>query len=476
MAVPPEGPTAPTLDLADIQGNVLRGYSARLARHFALGVTDRARAGRLLAALLPGAPGDGPKVSTAEIWSTKPPYCLTVGLTWAGLGSLGVPPAVQQLFPASFMQGPATPATKATQLGDDGPSEPGLWELGGPTTPTVHLLLSLYTHSHVPTLLESMSATLRSMFATGGVVEISSHDAAALPDGQVHFGYKDGIAQPRIKGVPGKQLPDMQPEVDPGDFVLGGGHINQYGGNFLGDLPTALGNNATYGAFRLLEQDAEAFENLISKVGVRYRMDAEMVAAKLMGRWRNGVPLVLSPDTPEPKGGIPHGSINEFDYAPTPEHPTYFDDQKGARCPVGSHIRRLNPRSSLVMGIQYLRRIIRRAMPYGPAYHPAKPDGLKRGLVGYFICGDLAMQFEFMQGIWANEDIATAGLLGTRDPILGAQPPEKGKFVIRTNDSRDPIEFGVVPRLVTTRGSVYCLLPGIGGLRFLAALAPRSTP
>jgi hypothetical protein len=68
-------------------------------------------------------------------------------------------------------------------------------------------------------------------------------------------------------------------------------------------------------------------------------------------------------------------------------------------------------------------------------------------------------------------DLSAVGLRGTRDPILGAQPPEGGQLVIRTQDSRDPIIVSDLPRLVTTRGSVYCMFPGIGGLRFLVAAA-----
>ena len=95
-------------------------------------------------------------------------------------------------------------------------------------------------------------------------------------------------------------------------------------------------------------------------------------------------------------------------------------------------------------------------MPYGPAYDPANPnDGKERGLIGLFICGDLEMQFEFILRVWANEDISTHGLRGTRDPLIGAQPADGGEFVMRTNDSRDPIVFDGLPRLTQTRGSVY---------------------
>ncbi len=199
-------------------------------------------------------------------------------------------------------------------------------------------------------------------------------------------------------------------------------------------------------------------------------MDPEMVAAKMVGRWRNGVPLAVSPD--DDLADIPSTQLNDFDYGATLEHPADFDDADGLRCPFGSHMRRMNPRSGPVMGIQHNHRIVRRGVPYGPVYEhdPAAPDdGVERGLLGLFICGDLANQFEFLQKVWANMDIAAPRLRGSRDPIIGWQPDLGGRFTIPTNDSRGVLTAYDVPRLITTRGSLYLFKPGIGGLETLAA-------
>jgi hypothetical protein len=213
-----------------------------------------------------------------------------------------------------------------------------------------------------------------------------------------------------------------------------------------------------------------AFEELLDVTATNYRIDRELVAAKLMGRWRNGTPLTLSPQTDN--ANIPEGEINNFDYASSADHPTYLNDQSGFRCPVGSHLRRMNPRSGIAMGHPHSRRIIRRAMPYGPEYRHGHDDpSIERGLIGYFICGDIEMQYEFLVGTWGNLDYSQAGMRGSRDPIIGAQPPDSGRFVIRIKDSRDPIVLSNLPRWVTTRGSLYCFIPGIGGLRHLASLS-----
>lgn len=496
------------LDLHDIQGNVLRGVRAGLARHFMLSIGDPAAASRFLATLVPGADDDGLKVSTAAEWAERPPYFLNVGLTHDGLAALGLPADLLKAFPTAFRRGPAyrgpdpdDPTDPATidvpaMLGDTdpadaargvaGPGDPSTWAFGNPAGPPVHVVVSLYTdysdEVHAQHLFD-YSAKLRALFAAHALTEQSHHDARALPGGEVHFGYRDGIAQPRVDGAPGRTRADMQPASTPGEFLLGRDYRNQYDGNFLGALPNALGDNATYGALRMVKQDVAAFERFLRDAGARANMHPELVAAKLMGRWRNGKPLTLAPDDPETP--VPEGSLNDFDYAPTKAHPTYYDDADGLRCPIGAHARRLNPRGSLVMGKPHSRRIIRRGMPYGAKLDPTRPDdGVERGLLGYFLCGDIESQFEFLQATWANKDYATSGLRGTRDPIVGGQGAAGGTFTIRTDDGRDPIVLGGLPRWVTARGAAYTFLPGIGGLRWLgargweqeAALQPHGYP
>jgi len=463
-------PAARPIDLDDVQGNILRGWRVRQARHFVLAVGDAARARRFIAGLVSGDPADGPQVTSAAHWQNKPPYCLNVGLSFEGLRALGVAPASLALFPPAFAQGPAA---RAAGVGDTGPSDPTHWHFGGTGTPAAHLMLSLYTDEARPERLEQLSQTLRQRFSDHALALLSSHDASALPEGRVHFGYKDGISQPRIAGQTTQAPPDMQPPAGAGDFLLGHDYVNAYGGNFIGDLPGALCNNASYAAVRMLAQDVPAFEGLLDEASARHGVDREWIAAKLMGRWRNGVPLTLSPEVADPD--MPANRLSNFDYAPTAEHPSYYDDADGLRCPIGSHARRMNPRGALVTGKPHSRRLVRRGMPYGPAWDPRDPASarVERGLFGLFICGDLEMQYEFLVGTWALQDIATRGLRDTQDPILGTPGALGGRFVIRTGDARDPITLAV-PRLVTTRGSLYLMLPGLGGLKTIAGLtAPR---
>jgi deferrochelatase/peroxidase EfeB len=382
-------------------------------------------------------------------------------------------------FPDAFRQGAAARSKmpdpdfpRGLGLGDVGEGAPGKWILGGDATPPVHVLLSLYMRTAGG--IEEASKLLEGQIAEHGATLISKHDAATFADKRVvHFNYVDGIAQPRFPGLHGRQYADMQPESQLGDFLLGGDYQNRYGGNYLGDIPSVLGTNATYGAFRIQRQDVFGFEEMLDSCAAAAGIDREAVAAKLMGRWRNGTPVSLSPDTPDPSPPLTDEELNDFDSVPGPGHRGLYDDTEGLRCPVGAHIRRMNPRGSKVMGMPHSRRILRRNMPFGPQIEPGQKRGEnepERGLMGYFMCGDLEMQFEFIQRVWVNQDIATSGLRDTREPIVGTQPEGGGQFRIPGANGHGPTVLRNLPNLVTTRGSVYCLLPGIRGLRYLAGL------
>jgi cytochrome P450/deferrochelatase/peroxidase EfeB len=490
------------IDLKDVQGNILRGYPATCAHHFLLAVTDAAAAGAFIERLVDGgearsegrndgrgaAAADGHprrtvlpgrpalRITTAEEWAEvpgrprrRPDYFLNLGFTHLGLQALGVGAATLRRFPESFRMGPAA-ADRAPQNGDVDGSDPRHWVFGGPNKPQVHAMLSLYACDDDQ--LQARAATLRMALEDSGLDVVYERAARALPGGQVHFGYQDGIAQPHVagRGAPPKR-PDLQPAAAAGDFLLGCGYVNTAGGNFIDGLPPLLCNNGSYAAVRMMRQDVAAFHELLDRTAREHELPRDLVAAKLMGRWPSGAPLSLWPD--KDGGARPHGDINRFDYAPTRNHPDTPDDADGLRCPVGSHVRRMNPRGALVAGMPYGRRIIRRGMPYGPVYHhreaPDEQRQKERGLFGLFICGDLEHQFEFLLRVWANGDIAATGLQGTQDPVIGTQRLG-GRFTFPLPDRPQPVEM-TVPRLVHTAGSVYLFMPGIGGLRHLAQLA-----
>jgi Dyp-type peroxidase family len=465
------------LPRADIQGFILRTYAMPLLRVLALKVEQPAAARRFLGELVAGAEEDASfaravQLTTAIDWSTKPQYCLNMGLTYAGLAALGLPAASLASFPAEFVEGAGE---RAEKVGDTGESSPEYWEAEF-SRADLHILLFLFAQTDEA--LEQAASRLRDGYGkTGALSELSAHDGRSLAGNAAHFGYRDGFAQPTIEGGLPPAMPDVLPQAPAGEFLLG--YRSQYT-DFLYPVPTPgeLGKNGSFVAFRILAQDCHGFEQFLTQAARQTGFDRELIAAKLCGRWRNGVPLSLSPDFPDEN--IPLGQRNSFDYVPTETVPDAFDDKRGYRCPLGSHIRRMNPRSSAVAGNGGLKhRIIRRGLPYGPPYDPANPDdGIERGLLGLFIGVSIKDQFEFLMSDWANKGSFAAGLRDTADPVIGNHAGQmaaggsgaNGTFLIPIEGRKRPIELTGLSRFVTCRGAAYCFLPSATAIHYISAL------
>src|SRR6202158_3266330 len=123
-----------TLDLADIQGFILRGYRMPMVRHFLLTVGVPAEARKLLGRLVSGDESDAPQITTAADWHVgfmtgpqdnpndrprcKPDHCLNVGITWPGLIALEVNERVPNISFKSFDAFITGAAGRADLVGD----------------------------------------------------------------------------------------------------------------------------------------------------------------------------------------------------------------------------------------------------------------------------------------------------------------------------------------------------------------------
>ena len=449
-------PTMSAVELADVQGLIIRGYTMPVVRHLGLCVENSAEARRFLAAVVDPASGL-PTITTAAPWGVKPNVCVNLGLTYAGLAALEVSPESLASFPDEFAEGPVA---RAARVGDTDASAPEKWR---PWTkhPGLHVLLSLF--GQTSQAVEEATHRLAKGW-TAGWSELGRADGEALPDMLAHFGYRDGFSQPTIDGVPMAGLPDHLPKAPLGEFLLG--HPSQHV-NFSYPLPTPseLGRNGSFAAFKILAQDVHGFTVFLRDQAVSTGLSEGLIAAKLCGRWRNGTPLAMSPDTDSPDPAIAPEAMNDFDYVGD------NDDARGVKCPVGSHIRRMYPRGARIAGNGgHLHRIVRRGMTYGPPYDEEHPhDGHERGLLGLFIGVSLRDQYEFVMAEWANDGVFAAGLGRSKDPLLGSNDQASSRFVI-PNSSGPPVVLDGFARFVTTRGAAYCFLPSMTALRHLATL------
>ncbi len=327
----------------------------------------------------------------------------------------------------------------------------------------VHIILLI--SAQTSDVLEDITQQIRNAI-DGAASSFALPDGILPPDHRAHFGYVDGISQPRVAGVPkqkpdGSGIPDFGDPmalVPPGAFVLG--LPSQHPGlTYPMPSPDALGKNGSFAALRILKQDCAGFEDYLESCATATGLDKELIAAKLCGRWRTGIPLALSSD-PSP-ASVPMENWNQFDYS---------DDPAGRKCPLGAHVRRNNPRATSVAGDGGDKhRIMRRGLPYGPPFDPAHPDdGIERGLLGLFVCANLHDQFEFLMKDWIN-DGDFLGLGADRDPILGNQPQGGGRFRI-PNQGKPVTNLRSMPTFITTRAGAYCFLPSLTALKYLGSL------
>lgn len=457
-----------TPDLSNIQGNILRGYASFPHALFLFLNVRSADGGRTLVQRLL----DTNAVTPAQ-WRTKPDTALNLALTFEGLRAVGLPQESLATFPAEFQEGMWR---RAKALGDVGESSVDHWDEPWKTH-RVHILVMMY--GKTAEALDARYRTLKQLLPPD-VDELAPNQAAGRLriDGGItpkeHFGFTDGLSNPDVAGVPsdrgfGRQdvgNPDGQGKfrkVPVGEFILG--YPGEGGEPAPMPLPRLLAQDATYLVFRKLEQQVMRFRRYLREHADSFArtfpggrpagVDPEdFLAAKMMGRWCDGSSLVKYPFGPSNDPG------NAFGYA---------GDPAGARCPLGAHVRRANPRDSLGFGGKTMsrHRLIRRGIPYGNYLPPGKQDREPRGIV--FLAFNSGFdQFEFVQQIWLNfgDDFEQGN---DTDPIAGSR--RKGRMIIPGDEAtgRRPFICFDIPSFVTTRGGDYFFVPSLTGLGLLAS-------
>jgi Dyp-type peroxidase family len=456
---------------------------------------------------------------------------LQIAFTRTGLEKLLLPEDILATFPREFLEGmsycyqdPKNPdrtiKERSTLLGDVGTNAPENWHWGNADNP-VDCILLLYAKNGE--LLNQLTTYAYPGPSTGLMLAYTANTYQYKDSNDIkeHFGFRDGISQPIIKGLhKSNETMDASQLLNPGEFILGhrneyrsyspGPFIKHYKGNKVlhsvegkQDLKD-LGKNGTFLVFRQMEQHVERFWNFMyetSRENAPSQVDrAIKLAAKMVGRWPEGQPLATDHDQPKPH---PANELNKFDYSDT--------DKYGLGCPFGAHIRRTNPRdmvhagrgSELSIQISNKHRMLRRGRIYGNPLDRAfnipnmiEMGKIKQNELGYgqaegisaeesandkieikrgvhFMClvSDISRQFEFVQSVWGNT--RTFGELNNEvDPIIspGYEDPLKSAADFTTPQVNIRNKYKAVPEFTNVVGGEYFFMPGITTLNYILDL------
>lgn len=388
----------------------------------------------------------------------------TIGFTKNGLERLGLDRELVRQMPKAFREGMAA---RASAIGDHRDHHPGNWRLpqrygfaGG-----VGGLVELNEVDFVVQLrcapapgddgaavvTAEVERLARMADAGGGAVLIACEtmhsDFIACDRGKAqfrdHFGLIDGISQPWLPG----DNPGLAGDRAMFGDVLCGYRSTQGDVPPQGDDVDVLQKDGSFLVVRKLRQYRGRWDALLrGNMSPPGAVAPELLAAKIVGRSADGTPLV-------PTGP---GGLNDFDYS---------GDAGGAQCPLGSHIRRANPR---VEGFDRpVPRIVRRGMSYGPVW-PGQEDGADRGLMFMAYNANIADQFETIQR-WLNGGNSTGIASMASDPLTAPMPRQGDPHTYRFTHNGTVVRTEIREPLVELQWGLYLFVPSRAGLGRICA-------
>lgn len=512
-----KAPREPILALDEIQGNCVVPFAKDHQAFLFLRVVNRSRARRWVARVAPTMARSSDVLEFNRLFSAMrarlgidPPGLVVtwtaIAFSAAGLRNLVGDVSVEDFVDDPFKLGLAT---RSAVLGDPvdarSPGTPSRWVVGGPHNEAD--IVVLVASDRAELVDQEVAQILRT---ARGVETIHLQLGSNLPgklSGHEHFGFRDGISQPGVRGRASRRRGDFltprlldeadpnawllarpgRPLVWPGQFVFG--YKQQDPHNPLRGAPQARrgpawADNGSFIVIRRLTQDVAGFWRFAARTAALLRrrgaagMTAGRVAALMVGRWPSGAPLMRSPLNDDPALGADTDAANNFGFAEAAralrlstgapdEFPSAPNDVEGRRCPVGAHIRKVNPRDTTTeqggSRDTLTRLVLRRGIPFGPpAPRFARHDG-ERGLLFVAYQTSIDSQFEFLQRTWANtEDTPSPG---GHDPVIGQSRAENGRrrLTLWLPDGRVET-VTIAADFVTPTGGGYFFAPSLSAL------------
>lgn len=455
-------PNKVTMQLEDIQSIILRDrptpYYGTL---IALKVNDANVGRQMLAKVLPDVTG-------SEEWHKDMQATLSIVMTYEGLAALGVPQSSLDSFPKSFKAGMAK---RAEQLRDFDVNAPENWAAPFGDKGDIHVCGAVIadTKEKWQTKFKELKDHLKPHIdydhpANGEIEILMEHDFGSDDMVKNVFGYRDGISNPEIQGSGIQTPPSLDGEaIAAGEFVLG--YKGEAGTIQPMPQPEVLGKNGSFMVLRAYNSRVAAFNKYLQD-NTETDAEAELLGAKMWGRWRSGAPLVLSPDQENQDLGDDPSRNNAFGYK---------DDPYGKKCPFGAHVRRMNPRDSkdFILSDVRIHRIVRRSVGFGNVLAPdvTEDDGKERGLFFIGINAHAMETVEFLQSQWIN-DGNFMSLGEEKDPVLGLHQGDKDSAADKFTVPADPIRkrYHGIETFNILYGGEYLFIPSLSALKWISEL------
>ena len=494
-------PPAPSADLplrnsTEIQGDILAGFNKDHRVYLFYNFPNQANGRSWLKELIPfiaktkdvAAFNAQFSAALAANHGVDPPNLkatwVNISLTFSGLTMLfnansRAASDITTLFP-HFAQGPASDEVAFTNGDRDfnhpsdpnNLSDPKNWKFGSDNR--IHAMLNI--QSDDPYALSVKVQEQQALANKHGLQQLFMQAGETLPQpltGHEHFGFKDGISQPAVAGfsAPNPHDPNPDPQaplghalgspgteiIRAGEFILGEPVENDptfpaqtFPPTFLSSLNWMV--NGSFQVVRRLNQNVAGFrDGITSALPTDGSMNADMLGAKLVGRWKSGTPIDLSPD--KDNNLTDDASVNNFNFA---------SDAQGLRCPRFAHIRKVYPRDHDFAGNR-AKRIIRRGIPFGPPFD--QDATAERGLFFVAYMESIEGQFEFLMSAWVNSSSFPFDVPQGPDVIIASEFGA-GPCTIQ-RQGKPPLQHSF-KRFVETSGTLYTFVPSLSALNQLA--------
>lgn len=352
--------------------------------------------------------------------------------------------------------------------------------------------------------LDETSVTWRAEAEAAGLRLIYQERGHILPGEKEHFGYRDGISQPGSRGLLPASSPQPltlrlldaadpeaalfgrpgQPLIWPGQFVFG--YESQLedparpGPKVVG---TDWMHNGSLLIFRRLRQDVREFRLFLQataqelSVSLGEELSARQLGARVVGRWEDGTPVTLSPNSENANISGDALGTNHFAYGGVAGVrvrmesesarliPGHSSDEAGLRCPLFAHVRKVNPRNlptdqggaSRTLTFQMLRR----GIPYGPPYEPGQEDA-DRGLLFLAYQTSFAKQFKVLNNLWMNNPAAPERDEEGHDLLVGQNETGDSRFgAFRDALGSEKARLQTISRWVIPTGGAFLFSPSL---------------